>query len=858
MAHDPRRVRPWLATAHLAVRTAGLLGVAAAAVGVGIALSEPAALESAAAAAAALREAWEALRPGGPPLSRAAGWLVAIGGAAGLLALGVEGVALLRRTASRRTAAGTASLVSTLAVIVLVVFVNALSMKYHRRFDLTRDQRFTLPAEIAARLRQLRPDEPTTIVVLHKHNIFGSLSAERDAFTRAAEWKVTEKVRDLVELFRELGPRFQVVVLDTEAYGYERQLAELTRAAPELRAAIESAPENSIFFAAGGRVQRLAFNEFLQLDRTASQQAHQGRGNLVLLPQGIEVFARRVLAVHERRPKVAVCVVHELLTTAYADGRGRYFTLAGLKKALTNHGYEVIDIVLKKNWDNATTVSELQAAANTREESVLERLEAELAAAEDELAALRAESRLLQEVEQRLEAIRRLPWEQRQAEYRKLLRGVVITEQNEELVLRSIRRQRERTEQLAAAAAKVRQAAEQKVHQALQDERTVQERRIRNVPEKFARLLDDVDLVIVPRFTVEDPTEAGEPIIPPNLHALSDEQVEVLRQFMAKGRPLLACLGPVLGRNGGVQPDGIDGLERLLAERGIELGRDLVLFDSEVRAYAARRAGEQFGAGSGGPIDIPPLEWVERPDGAAAVSPNPIAAALRLTARTVDQRLELRLRALRPVYLARGADRHLPCAAEFVFTAPTSWNEDRPFPQIRILPDGTAIVSGIPRYEPTPLDDPRRGTRLEKRRGPFPVGVAIESRVPAHWVEPHYQPLEAAATLLLPVNGLPAALATAVAEQIPRPRQRLVVFGSGHLFNGPKLEPAQEKLLLHTVHWLTRRDERLPRAELPPWSYPRVALSGRAFYLWRYATAIGMPLAVVLIGAMVLLRRRVP
>ena len=229
--------------------------------------------------------------------------------------------------------------------------------------------------------------------------MFGTLSDDRDAFTKAAEEKVTEKVKDLVDLFREFGPRFNVVVLDTEAFGYRKQLEELTKDAPELKATLsKSAPENSILFHANKRVQRLAFNEFLQLDKTASEAANGGRANLVLLPQGIENFARRVLAVQERRPKVAVCVVHELLSTEFAEGRGRTYTMAGLRKSLTENGYDVIDVVLKKNWSSAGSLEELKPAADTRAESTLERLEGELTTAEAELASAREEARLFEEI----------------------------------------------------------------------------------------------------------------------------------------------------------------------------------------------------------------------------------------------------------------------------------------------------------------------------------------------------------------------------------------------------------------------------------------------------------------------------
>src|SRR5207253_8850699 len=133
---------------------------------------------------------------------------------------------------------------------------------------------------------------------------------------------------------------------------------------PALRTAIDQAPDNSIFFVAGGApsplplspaagergrgegaVQRLSFNDFYQLDKTASQE----QGNLVLLYQGVEPFARKVLNVDERRPRVGIAVVHEFLTTEGPEEYG----MQGLRKALTAQGFEVKDVVLKR-WPRMT------------------------------------------------------------------------------------------------------------------------------------------------------------------------------------------------------------------------------------------------------------------------------------------------------------------------------------------------------------------------------------------------------------------------------------------------------------------------------------------------------------------------
>ena len=567
---------------------------------------------------------------------------LAVGVVAVAVALAVELLGALVLITGRRTAASATATVGTVAAVALLFFVNAYSFTHHARLDYTRDKQFTLPPDLADRLRTLRPESPTTIVVLQKHKIFGTLSDDRDAFTKAAEEKVTEKIKDLVDLFRELGPRFNVVVLDTESFGYRKQLDDLTRDAPELRDAIKTAPENSIFFYASKRVQRLAFNEFLQLDKTASEAASGGRANLVLLPQGTENFARRVLAVQERRPKVAVCVAHELLSTEFAEGRGKGFTLAGLRKALTENGYDVIDVVLKKNWAAAASLDDLKPAAYTRAESKLERLEGELTTAEAELVSARAEARLFEEIQKRIAEVKGRPWEERNSLYRKLVRGGELTEESEPQLLASIARSADRANQALEEASRERRTADERVKEAMKDERPLQDRRIADVKEKLTRILADVDLLVIPRFTVEDATEG--PDVAPAIHRLSKEQVEVIRSFMARGKPVLACLGPItpaLTRRPGESAEDFDkrlqsalaeatdGFDHLIAERGIELGRDLVLFEGEARAFASRRAGKQFGGGT--PTDIPPLTLTATPDG-LHVAPNPVAAATRLTA----------------------------------------------------------------------------------------------------------------------------------------------------------------------------------------------------------------------------------
>lgn len=790
--------------------------------------------------------------------AQVAAWLLAGGVLAVALAVLVELLSLLILGLGRRTAAGTVATASIIAAIALLGMVNYYSFTHHRRFDCTRDQRFTLPAELARELSQLRGNAPTTIVVLQMHNMFGNLSAKRDSFTSAAERLVTEKVQDLVDLFRTFGPQFRVVVLDTEAFGYQSELDELTKNAPELRAAIEAANENSIFFHANKRVQRLTFNEFMQLDKTASRTFDNGQGNLVLLPQGIDRFAQRILTVQERRPKVAVCVVHEALSTARADGWRARYTMAGLRKVLTDAGFDVTDIVLKKNWGQPGGT---QPAADTREESALERLESEAREASARLATAVAEVNILNLIRDELERLKNRPWPERRAFYSQLFNNVRFEEQ-EPQIRAFIDRRSQRAEEELREATQANQEAEKRLTEALQNERYLQDRRMTDIGAKFQKQLEDVDLLILPRFTTEDAMEGPE--VEAAVHALSREQVDVIKDFMKRGKPVLVCFGAitpqVTPQQGESAEDfdrrlanelaaGIDDLERLIAERGIEMGHSLILFDGETRSLTA----DQFG---NNPADVPPLVVADAPAPDTKLLPNPVAAALRLTARTAESNLDIKLKALRPVSLAPGWQRQQRFAAEILSTVPETWNDLQPFPIVGRRRDGARVLVYTPKYEPVGLGDPKKGSRDEERRGPFSVAVAVESPIPVAWVKEDFDRQQAAAALFLPFDGLFTVGLTLAAERIERPTQRTIVIGSGTVFTGKELSPGQEKLLVHSVNWLTGRDDRLPRADVTPWHYPRVALTESERNLWRWGGWFGPPLAVAYLGLIVMLIRR--
>src|SRR5262249_16763981 len=132
--------------------------------------------------------------------------------------------------------------------------------------------------------------------------------------------------------------------------------------------------------------------------------------------------------------------------------------------------------------------------------------------------------------------------------------------------------------------------------------------------------------------------------------------------------------------------------------------------------------------------------------------PHPIAASMEVTHRNIGtkKKLDLDARHLRPIYFvpARQSDLLRPrvTRAEFLFTDPAGWNEDQPFP----------TQQRRPRFEPPKPDDPTKGTRDERRRGSFPVGVALETTVPAEWSDPQSAALKAADLVAAGATSAPA------------------------------------------------------------------------------------------------------
>ena len=752
----------------------------------------------------------------------------------GIAAIGIEVFIGLSFAAGRKSAMGIGATAQIALAISLVIGLNISSFHNYQLFDFTRAHLFTLPKDLKDRLENLK--EETTIVVCQLHKTYGNFTEKPDRYDYAAERLVVGKVKDLVDQLREFGPRFKVVVLDVEEESYEQKLNQLTQDAPDLRKAIESAPENSIFFWAKKAplasstpveiLQRMSFNEFYRLDKTSSQLANEGRGNLVLLPQGseglgaAEPFVRRILSLDAPKPRVAIAVVDEWLTSKGTDS----FGLAGLRKSLESQGFEVRDLILRKLRQRPSS-----SVAYTFDESKLDRLDQRL----------RNLNLNLERFDKGTESLGKMvnqwkntPVPELEKAYAELLRGARLSEDARkaqveyfESELRNIQEARDRFKKQKDEVVKERNL--------LDVDSLVEQQRMTDLEAKMNILLADCDLLIVPRPTLHD-VITDDRNLPFWLHGLEKAQINAMQNFVKKGKPVFALLGPVSepSDQGPVPPGFIanDGFEEMLGKLGFKFGKQTVLFDEEVEGFGEQMAGLLTGGTS---VKVPPLllNWNEGAGRPPALKPNypdrshPIRESLRLAARSQspDKPLELRLRHPRPVYFESPKGMQLLYNPDLFQTSQDSWNEGQPFPEMQ----PNSGERKAPAYNPDDKD-PNKGTLDARRRGPFPVGAAAEVPLPDEWFGK---------------------------EEKHPPSVRVAVVGESWFLVGPDLSPVKERLALDVCNWLLGRDDFLPRPATP-WKFPRVELTTESQDLWLWGCQLGLPGVFAYLGFVVLILRR--
>jgi hypothetical protein len=769
------------------------------------------------------------------------GWknlLVVAGVGALLFALLIETIVILRVVAGQRSALRANALMQALLALALLVGVNAWSFQKSTRFDWTREKQFTLPESVRKDLARLDPKSETTIVLYLRHRTSRFTSEKPDPFDLEAEQKIVEKVKDLVELFREVGPQFRIEVLDVGIKGFTDKRDTLTINAPELRKAIEEAPENSIFVHAGKAVQRLSFNEFYRLDRGQSEK----QDNLVLRAVGPVPITRRVVNVEERKPRVGLLVFHEYLSS---EGPVNLFNMAGARKALAAQGFDVRDVVLKS--PNG------EPAADALEISKFERLQDELDDLNTEVRSLEREIKLLERLVQlapkgALADLNRLVVEYaEQFNPRFLL--VRASESNREQFGRLF------ANQLAAAREGVELAREEQAKvtrdlSALSSDKLSEQKRLKDLRARLMRNVADVDLIILPRLTR---LQSGDRLVDPSFYDLDTRHSQAIREFLRAGKPILACLGstntPITGGRPGeraIKPP--DDLEKLFAEIGILFGKRTVVHNVEKRAFAGR---EESLIRATKPQEVPPLRLesaartlaeelqqmaytqVREPLAALGTAhanplfaipfirlarpaylPNAIRESLQLADQESGKRLDLKSRFMRPIFIDPLRSHRLMSDPEVLSTSAATWHDEQPF---------STAIRPVPRFETPAPEDPDNGTLEARRRGPFTVGVAVETNLPESWN----------------VQG----------------KVRVAALGEAGLFTGAELTAGQERLLLDTCNWLLGREEQLARPA-PEWSYPRVEMSQEARTLWVWGARLGLPELFAFFGLIMLLIRR--
>ena len=845
------------------------------------------------------------------------------------------------RVVAWRSAVGANAALQTALAFGLLIAVNVYSFLHSARFDLTRERVFSLPASVINELRPLHSG--MTIVILQQHKTFGQLSASPDQYDYAAEKEVVEKIKDRIEKFREVGPRFKVHVLDVEEKDFDKKVGELTKLRPGLREAMRTAPDNSIFFYSDADVtrwkepevlrlnpplrqkdpevpgsflvyqsfiQRLSFNEFYLLDKTASKSANGNEGNLVLQPQGLSPVLARITANQEKKPKVALASVHEALSSSTSDATPDEYSHNGLRKTLEEHGFEVVDLILKKFEPR-----EVKAVAYNIVENRAERLANRLRGISNDINGQLDDQitlgeqidrfKNLEEGERKRLALRlkRQPTEKEVEDavddFKKNFRdntGREFTEDDRKKLIETLSNALAEVQEELPKLEEKRQQANKELQETYKDERALEDRRVTDLEAKMNRLLEDVDLLIIPRPTLIN-IHAGM-MIPANLFALRDKeenefdarmrgpkamakQVKVIRDFIKRGKPVLACFGPTNQRRGGPMNRPLDDMEKIIADLGIELSRKTIIYNAEEADFDEDDSEDSFG--TGGNSEIP--DAVFRAPFTPGSRIHPIAEAMRIARRTVDQDLKIRLRHPRPIYLQPGLSELHP-DAEFLFSSKDCWNENIPFPVIKINQLGQIISKETPRFHPNRgLTDSRKSPHDVIRRGPFPIGMALEERPPIEWYDEKfigYKDLSGMVTSW--DQGVFSTCVTATAllkkkgdKLIPRddrPLTRIVVIGHGGLFSGKKLSPATEKFLLNTCNWLLHREDRLPRSASEtsivaetkpdamleaekPWQFPRVAMDNKTKSFWHWGTFIGIPAIFAYLGLVVLMFRRI-
>ncbi len=542
-----------------------------------------------------------------------------------LLTLLVEMRGLVGSVFSQRGAMGSNVALQLALALALLVGINVFSFEYYQRFDCTSDHIFTIDKDIRRELEQLRGETDIVVYLRDTASLGQATDSKLAHFQAAAQRKIVEKVKDLADEFQELGPRFRVEILSIQDEDFEPKLKDIRKKSPALAEAIDKAPENSIFFLAQDRVQRLGFNDIYELDGEASLAANNKKGNLVLNYQGAGPFANKILNIEEKRPRVGLAVVHEILSLE--DPQDPRLTMSGAKKVLVSHGFDTRDIILKK-WSEMGPEATVYTFDESRFEGLEEQrqeLETTIKERQKEIADLNDQKAIWKDVsiadlnkrfaivllpdrrDPSLVERTRLESLDKAGQKYKILPVKIAEEDRMELV-----RDIETSLALNELGLKQEQgdlATVKNEQKDLKIDNLKEQKRITDLGAKMNRLLADVDLLIVPRMTFLDIPRRD--IILNRAHKLDGAQIGAIKEFMKAGKPVLFLLGPSNDPKRDMEmPDlasgGVDSLEMALAELGFKLPKQTILFNVETKSFAERRGNLII---QGTQVEVPPVEF---------------------------------------------------------------------------------------------------------------------------------------------------------------------------------------------------------------------------------------------------------
>jgi ABC-type uncharacterized transport system involved in gliding motility auxiliary subunit len=287
----------------------------------------------------------------------------------------------------------------------------------------------------------------------------------------------------------------------------------------------------------------------------------------------------------------------------------------------------------------------------------------------------------------------------------------------------------------------------------------------------------------------EVPADADLLVVPgPRVNFVQPE-LDAFARYLDRGGRMLVLLDPELDEKGGVEPTG---LEPWLAERGVEVGADLVVDPAATLPFFG--AETIFVRASGGHPIVASLEQAD----------YPVIFALSRSVKAGN----------------------VPTDSEAVTllqTSPDGWGE-------RDL----ANLSGV---EKGPADT----------AGPVPVGIAVAAREAPD--EPELGPEELEAE----PESEPAA---APAAEKAAPAWRLVVFGdSDFATNGQLANVGNPTLLANAFNWLLEREKLIGIGPKKPEQVRLSLTPGQVTAIW-VGTILGLPALAIAGGVAVWWRRR--